>query len=656
MLRKMTLGLSLAAATIFSANAATVRGVVEDNARRPNPIAGAVVTLTSAGDTATVYRDTADETGAYRISVDNSGTYAIAVTKTGYTPDQNNDQSVRLMNPTSIVVVDLVMIARSSGTIVKGTITDSLSNAYLIGAKLNLQQSAGTGWRTIDSTVSITGGAYTFDSVASGSYRIQAALKGYLAKTAGITVRTDTLTADIKLLAVVIVKISGAITDSLSNANLTGAKLILQQRTSGGSWDAVDTTTSANGAYLFDTVEANTYRIIASLNGYSSKTTASITVSANQNETLNIKLLEMEKGKITGKVTGDSAKGAAISGAQVILESASGTVTAIDTVTTDASGVYLFTTVETGLNYDITVSKTGYIEKTVRHSRQTAGTDTVDIILQKIATGSIYVKVRKQADSAAIVGASVTVGATGTAAVTETAGSNGVASFVDLATGTYTITISAAGCVPIQRTGYRLLTDGKDTLQFYLAAATGGTKVLMGTVIDSSSKAAVANARVALTIQSGGASFILIDSTDATGKFSISGIPAAVYTGSVAATRTTYRNYTNSQITIGQPNQADTGRLTITMVRLPTGIIPHAAKSVAGAPEISVAGAARLKLSNFSGNGIVSLFSMNGKVVYRANITPYATMLILPPTVTSGLYVVTVTQKNALYRQQVIMP
>ncbi len=657
MVRKMSFILSLAAATIFSVNAATVRGVVEDNSNNPDPIAGAVVILTSAGaGPATVYHDTTDSNGAYRISVGNNGTYAIDVTKEGYTPDPDNDPSVRIMSSGSNVVVDLIMIPRSAGTTVAGTVTDSLSNAYLIGVRLLLQQSAMSGWRTIDSTVSGASGAYIFDSITSGTYRIQASLTGYVTKNSGVTVTTEAKTVDIKLVAVETAKISGAVTDSLSNENLNGALLILQQRTSSG-WNTVDSATSVGGAYLFDDVEANTYRIQASMAGYSSKTTANITVSGSETETMNIKLRAIQFGKIIGTITGDSAKGAAISGATVILEKVSGTPTAIDTATTDANGAYLFDTVETGLNYDITASKTGYVEKTVRHSRQTAGTDTVNIFLQKIATGNIYVKVVKQADSAAIAGASVTISATGGILATATAGSNGIAAFEDLATGTYSITISAAGFIPANRTGYKLLANIKDTLQFFLTAAAGGTKTLIGTATDSASKAGLANVRVALTVQSGGVTFILIDSTDATGAFAISGIPASVYLGSVAANRAGYRNYTNSQVTIGQPNQADTGRLNFAMAKLATEIIPNAAvKVVSGKPAISVAGAARLALRNFSENGVVSLFNMNGKIVYRTAIAPHATMLALPATITGGSYIVTITQRNALYRQRVIMP
>jgi hypothetical protein len=271
----------------------------------------------------------------------------------------------------------------------------------------------------------------------------------------------------------------------------------------------------------------------------------------------------------------------------------------------------------------------------------------------------MFVKVLKQSDSAAVAGATVTISSTGGALITGTAGSNGIAAFTDLAVATYSLTVSAAGCVPINRTGVRLVANAKDTLLFYLAAATGGTKVLAGTVIDSASKAVLAGARVTLTLQAsaGGGSLVLIDSTDATGKFSISGIPASIYLGSVSAIRTGYRNYGSSQITIGQPNQADTAKLTIAMAKPPTQILPSVGAAVmAGKQEISAAGPARLMMRNFSDKGVLSLFAMSGKLVFRTEVAPHTAMLSLPQGITGGMYVVALTQKNTVYRRQVLMP
>jgi hypothetical protein len=82
MIKKISFIMVLAAAAIFSTNAAIVRGVVEDNANNPDPIEGAIIVLT--GTTGAVdgseYRDTTDANGAYRITITDNGSYDIAAT------------------------------------------------------------------------------------------------------------------------------------------------------------------------------------------------------------------------------------------------------------------------------------------------------------------------------------------------------------------------------------------------------------------------------------------------------------------------------------------------------------------------------------------------------------------------------------------------
>lgn len=568
MVRRTSFLLTLLASGIFSIYAGSIRGIVEDNAAQPNPIPGAIVTVMGMiGGAQDQLSDTTDQTGAYQFLNLDNGTYFIRVAKTGYTPDPDNPSTVRLNNGNPNAVVDLVLIPRPAGVTISGTVTDSLTNANLAGVKLLLQQRTMMAWTTIDSTASSAAGAYSFDSVAAGAYRIQASLSGYAPKT------------------------------------------------------------------------------------------VTVTVAGTQAQTVNIKLVAVQAGKLTGKIA-DSATGAAIDGATVILERiATPTTIPIDTVTADAGGVYLFASVEAGITYNITASKAGYISRSVRH-RQTAGTDTVNIALTKPASGSIYVLAMKQKDSVLIAGATATVvRTTGGASVTLTTDQTGIAAFVDLATGTYNITVSATDFIPAVRTNYRLVANAKDTLRFYLTAATGGTKTLVGTVTESISKAPVPNARVALQVTSLGGSLTLIDSTDASGNYAIRGIPVLVYLGSITATCSGFRNYSNAQVTLGQPGQADTARLNFAMVKILSDIVPGtAAKIVPGAPGIAVSGTC-VALRGFTENGVFSLYSPNGRLVYRTDFPEYTTFLALPSEAVraSGIYILTISQKTAVYRRQVML-
>ena len=73
-------------------------------------------------------------------------------------------------------------------------------------------------------------------------------------------------------------------------------------------------------------------------------------------------------------------------------------------------------------------------------------------------------------------------------------------------------------------------------------------------------------------------------------------------------------------------------------------------------PDFSISSAGILQLRNFSQQGIVSVFSVNGKLVYSTGIAAHATAVVLPKTMVGGLYLVSVTQKNTVYRKQVVMP
>jgi hypothetical protein len=73
-------------------------------------------------------------------------------------------------------------------------------------------------------------------------------------------------------------------------------------------------------------------------------------------------------------------------------------------------------------------------------------------------------------------------------------------------------------------------------------------------------------------------------------------------------------------------------------------------------PDFSISSAGILQLRNFNEQGVVSVFSLNGKLVYQTGIVAHATAVVLPKTMVGGMYLVSVTQKSAVYNKQVIMP
>jgi hypothetical protein len=569
----------------------------------------------------------------------------------------------------SLLSIVAIYAFASYGATVRGFVEDNATPANAIaGAVVTLAAIGGGGTALTDTTGA--DGSFSFTNItATGIYRATVVKAGYTqnATTGIVNVASATGTYSVNIIMTPRAAgstVSGAITDSVSAATIAGARVLLQQ-TTGIRIVTVDSAVSAaNGTYLFDSVAAGTYQIAVSAVDYISKTVTGVTVTAAvASQTVNIKLRAVATGKLTGKISADSLRGPAIAGATVILEevpNVGGANIPIDTVTTDANGMYLFPKVAAASNYQVTASKVGFTQKTAQHRNQTAGTDTVNMFLASIATGDIYVVVLKRSDSSAIAGASVTVTPNaGGAALLGMTGATGIAAFLTEPTGRYAVAVTAAGFNP-GNANTVLQQNAKDSVKIYLVAAANGTKVLTGTVTDSVAKTALANVKVTLTIGGGvgGAQYVFVDSTDAAGKFMITGIPTTAFTGgTIAAVCTGYRNKTITQVTLGQNGRADTTTFNFVMSKLPVGVVQMTNGNAIAKPEFTVSGS-MLSLRNFNENGVVSIFSANGKLLYRADLPAHTSSLALPRSIIRGgnAYVVAASQNSAVYRKLVVMP
>jgi hypothetical protein len=220
-----------------------------------------------------------------------------------------------------------------------------------------------------------------------------------------------------------------------------------------------------------------------------------------------------------------------INGAQVILREGSsgggggGRVwTPVDTVTVGQSGGYAFAALAAG-TYQVAASADRYQSSTTQVTLTDAQASITNITLAAALSGTLHVYVGKLADSAAIVGATVTA-RTGGSSATPLIGlsaANGWVTFADASTATYTITASANGYAigTVQTT---LDAAESDTARVYLGVAASDAKVVKGTVKTATGTAI--RALVVLTAGTGGTRITLTDSTDNTGAYLISSIPA----------------------------------------------------------------------------------------------------------------------------------
>lgn len=665
MFKKMTILFSAMLFCAVAAQAATVSGVVKENDTAGAAIGGATVTLTPTGG-GTALLDTTDNTGAFSIAnVPGTAaapvTYRIAAAKAGYRV-MTNFTRVTVNNATGTFTQNLYLIPTATvGTYtVSGIVYDSLSGSALtpiVGARVILSSTAGFGATVHDTIATVTGGAYTFDSVAVGAYTLTVSDAAHATQTANITITVRNVATDFKLLRTVVASIAGTVTDSAAATAIVGAKVYLL--TSGRFGALLDSTvTATGGTYTLSNVPSSgagiTYTVRASATDYvTGSVTATVTGTAAT--TANIKLIKIAMASITGTVTDSSTAGVALlAGVSVTLRTGG---TTVDSVVTGADGKYTFPNVASGVTYTIRAALTGYMTSNTNIAVAGTTTRTVDIRMVKIPTGSLIIVVDKRTDSSAISGASVAA-TSGATVLSGTTGSTGVISFASVVTGTWGITITAAGFTAVNSTTV-LVANRNDTVKVYLTAAAGGTKVLKGVVEDSSTSAPLQHVAVVLTVTGagiGGGTLTLVDSTDVSGAYSFAGIPMARTTGTITATLAAYRTFTHA-VNIGQPNTADTTAYNIAMAKVPVGVISQT-NHASGNPDFSMTHKGILRLSNIGAAGSVKMFGMNGKLLYQSAISAHTASLTIPANVmrSGSVCIISLSQQNAVYRKQIMVP
>jgi hypothetical protein len=347
--------------------------------------------------------------------------------------------------------------------------------------------------------------------------------------------------------------IIGVVTDTAGNA-VQGAQLVLSLAPFGGTPTPVDTVQSAaNGSYAFDSLAAGRYGVTVTKVGFAPYTSASIALTAGQARTLNVTLIPvaLPNAVIKGTVT-DSASANALTGAKVVLRlrSGGGAWQALDSTTTSSSGAYSFTSLNVG-TYSIVVSMATYVTYTTSARTPitiatTRDTVTANVALVKQATGNLLVFVQNA--SGALAGASVAAaGAAETYSGTTAA--SGWITFSAIPTGAYDVTVSMTGYNTSAPVLTNVAANANDTVRVTLQAATGASKVVKGTA-KTATGTAVAGAQVVLSATRGATTLTLVDSTDATGAYAISGIPVGYTVANLSFTKSGYAAKDTNNIAI----------------------------------------------------------------------------------------------------------
>jgi Carboxypeptidase regulatory-like domain len=485
------------------------------------------------------------------------------------------------MKKSLIISLGLMLLAAigvEAATITGTVKSGSGAGIAVEGAKVLLRSTRGNG-AVQDSTITNAKGEFSFVNATTGYKIVQASKTGFQNSQVivDVVLATGTYAAALTLIAVAPPPLPGSVTGIVragtpTGALITGAQIIISRVNGDNGQIPIDTVlTNAQGIYTFPSIPvANNYTVRATATGYNPAIDNNVDVVTNTTTIANLVMIlappPPPPGSVTGTVRSTSATGTPIAGARIIISKAGGGIgSALDTVLTNAMGVYIISPVPVANNYLVTVSVVGF---------DPAANNNVDVITATATTvnfilvanpnagkpGSIAGTIRKSDSTAvAIGGALVMLSRNGVkidSAITLTDGRYSFASVEALQN--YTVTVSATGFNTAINTNVNVMANTTSTTDFRLDIA-GFSRTLgriTGQVTTDGAKG-IASAMVIIYRTQGGGTRDTT-TTDATGHYGIDSIvPGTAYT--VAAIASNYQIAMNNNVNVvaGQAVLAD---------------------------------------------------------------------------------------------------
>jgi hypothetical protein len=658
MLKKSVLLCSLVMICAVGSQALTLRGAVT-NASTDAPVVGAIVTLTMG---ANVYTDTSIGGGAYELITRNNTTTSglLLVTATGY---NLNNQFVTGLNVVDTVNVALTPTGNTTTGTKKivGTVTvASGTNAGNAIDSVLMILSTATG-RPLDTVHSGSNGKYVFDSLSAGTYDITATKLGYTQGAAAVRLTTamDSIVSNIALIPVATGTLTGKVVKAADTATGIAAKVVLTRTVNIGgvvTTTRIDSiTAAASGVYTLDNIPVNTgYRLLVTATGYAdAQSPNTFTLVTNQTRTENFRLLAVipPSGIVNGTVT-NSVDDNAVGQATVILRRLNNVnYTPIDTTTTLANGSFAFTGLAIG-TYSIVVSKTDYTTYTTPLNRAlnlttNPDTATVAVSLVPVPKGNLIVFVHDNVN-AAVPGASVSaVQAVLGQTYNGITATNGYVKFASVSTGSYNLTISAAGFNTQTSAGNTVLANANDTVRITLAAATGAAKVVKGTV-KTSGGTGIGSAVVVLTARLNTNVLTLVDTCGSDGSYLIAGIPVGYTTAALSVSKSSYLTKDTSGISIAN----DTTTVNVTLAGI-VGVSVARSHAKTGLSFMQSRNGIYLQMGDANIPARVMLYSTNGRLVLSRTVSQSGSALLIPKKWSNQVMLLTIQQGNTILRQKV---
>lgn len=166
-------------------------------------------------------------------------------------------------------------------TFLKGVITNASTGQPIQGASITIAQNSAL---NVSSGFS---GDYITASTVGGTYTVTVAKAGFASQTFTIVLNNGiTQTLNVQLIADTPFVLTGIVTDSIANAPLSGAKVLVKEVTTGNTYTG---TTIGNGMYSINLPGGGLYDVFAGKWSYRTKQTLGITLGGIAN-TVNIAL------------------------------------------------------------------------------------------------------------------------------------------------------------------------------------------------------------------------------------------------------------------------------------------------------------------------------------------------------------------------------
>ena len=390
------------------------------------------------------------------------------------------------------------------------------------------------------------------------------------------------------------------------------------------------------------TVDSGTYTIRTVKATYTTQNnTIHIDTTSQQSTVINLSITQYST--ITGVIT-DSITKNPVTGALISLRGPLPATSAVGFAdTTAANGVYVLYNVPNG-PYRIRVTTVGYLRTFFDVTTHGTAAHTADIAIAPIEQSSITGVITDSITGSTLFGIIVSLDSNNNIVKIDTTGSDGVYRFDSVSSGSYTIRSTTTGYAPKT---IPISTSGSATQTVNIPKAKAYYGSIAGTITDSITHYVLS--AVTITLLNGNTTVTTVQPID-DGTYRIDNI----ITGSTYSLRLTSDGYVTKTDSI---TVSDTINYQADFEIAP---IPVSTNHAAHKPAISqLFGMTNGRLHvPYNTGGTLSLFTMNGKRVWRHTLDKQTSVIDLPDNIakTTTLLVARITQYNKLLYSTSILP